>query len=47
MTGDQLHLRNVVVHRYFRVDLDLLWRTIELDLPLLRAQVDALLTTQQ
>lgn len=32
-------MRNVVVHAYWRVDLDALWRTVEHDLPELAAGV--------
>lgn len=32
--------RNTLTHGYFKVDLEIVWRTVERDLPLLRAQVD-------
>ncbi|MEQ8694736.1 MAG: DUF86 domain-containing protein [Gammaproteobacteria bacterium] len=34
-------MRNAVAHGYFKVDLDLVWRTIERDLPGLARQVEA------
>lgn len=35
--------RNVLVHEYWRVDLDIIWSTVVQDLPPLRADVDAAL----
>lgn len=35
--------RNALAHGYFKVDLDIVWRTVERDLPLLRTQVDGVL----
>jgi uncharacterized protein with HEPN domain len=32
--------RNALAHGYFKVDLDVIWRTVERDLPLLGSQVD-------
>ena len=36
-------MRNRLVHEYFRVDLDLLWGTVERDLPALRRGLRELL----
>lgn len=36
-------LRNVLVHEYFRVNLELVWRIVEQDLPDLRTKVEAIL----
>lgn len=36
-------MRNTLAHGYFKVDLDIIWRTVERDLPLLRTQVDGVL----
>lgn len=36
-------MRNRVAHGYFKVDYELVWKTIRTDLPQLRAQVAALL----
>jgi len=38
-------LRNIRVHGYDTVDLDILWRVAEKDLPPLISQLDALLST--
>jgi uncharacterized protein with HEPN domain len=37
-------MRNRVAHGYFKVDYELVWKTIYTDLPELRAQVAALIT---
>jgi uncharacterized protein with HEPN domain len=37
-------LRNRVAHGYFKVDFELIWKTIHSDLPELHAQVAALIT---
>ena len=37
-------LRNILVHGYDTVDLDILWRVAEKDLPPLISQLDALLS---
>jgi uncharacterized protein with HEPN domain len=36
-------MRNVLAHAYFEVDLEIVWRTIEADLPVLARQVDDIL----
>ncbi|TAK89443.1 MAG: DUF86 domain-containing protein [Burkholderiaceae bacterium] len=41
--GDAYLLRNQVSHGYFRVDLEIVWRTLQNDLPLLAQQIQALL----
>lgn len=35
--------RNLLIHEYWRVDLELVWATIEQDLPSLRADIQELL----
>lgn len=35
--------RNILVHEYWRVDADIVWNTVEHDLPLLRSDIVALL----
>lgn len=35
-------MRNIVVHSYFRVDLDILWNVTQADVPLLLRQLAAL-----
>ena len=36
-------MRNVAIHEYFFVDLEIVWNTVKDDLPRLKQQVDALL----
>ncbi len=36
-------MRSRVAHGYFKVDFELVWKTIHADLPELRSQVSALL----
>ncbi len=35
--------RNALAHGYFKVDLDVVWKTVERDLPLLGVQIDEIL----
>jgi uncharacterized protein with HEPN domain len=35
-------MRNVLVHEYFGVDLQEVWRTVERDLPTLKRQIEAI-----
>ena len=39
-------LRNVIVHEYFGVDLAVVWRVIERDLPALKERVQEILSRQ-
>lgn len=41
--GQMRALRNLVIHEYFFVDLEIIWKTVKADLPMLREQVQALL----
>jgi uncharacterized protein with HEPN domain len=36
-------MRNILSHGYFKVDLDIVWATIQKDLPELEQQIDNLL----
>jgi uncharacterized protein with HEPN domain len=36
-------MRNVAIHEYFFIDLEIVWTTVKDDLPKLKDQVDALL----
>jgi uncharacterized protein with HEPN domain len=36
-------MRHILVHDYFEIDLDIVWATIDQDLPLLQAQIKAAL----
>jgi uncharacterized protein with HEPN domain len=38
-------MRNALAHGYFKVDLNIVWKTIENDLPELKAQTQALIET--
>jgi uncharacterized protein with HEPN domain len=40
-------MRNKVIHDYFDVEVDVVWRTVQEDLPKLKQQVDDLLKEQQ
>ena len=35
-------MRNILVHEYFGIDVEVLWKTIEEDLPLLKTQIETL-----
>lgn len=36
-------MRNILAHEYFGVDLDVLWRTVQEDLPLLKIKIQQVL----
>jgi len=36
-------MRNILVHAYFRIDLDEVWSVVSRDLPILKPQVEAIL----
>jgi len=40
---DAYEMRNALAHGYFRVDLAIIWKTIENDLPALREQIEAIM----
>lgn len=35
-------MRNIIVHEYFSVDLEILWQTVKSDIPLLKAKIKKL-----
>lgn len=35
--------RNILVHEYFRVNLEIVWRIVERDLPELKSKIEALI----
>jgi uncharacterized protein with HEPN domain len=37
-------MRNILVHGYFAIDLDVVWDAVQRDVPLLKPAVEALLT---
>lgn len=41
--GGMVSMRNKVIHEYFGVDLDILWKTVKEDLPLLKEQIVSIL----
>lgn len=41
---DIADMRNVLIHQYFEVDYDIVWKTIEESIPLLKKQIEALLS---
>lgn len=40
-------MRNRIVHDYFEVDLEVVWQTVQRDLPVLRKQIETLLLPGQ
>jgi uncharacterized protein with HEPN domain len=40
-------MRNALAHGYFKVDLEIVWKTIHADLPDLANQISTLLNTSQ
>jgi len=40
-------MRNMLVHVYFRVDLDEVWEAVERDIPVLKAQIEAILEAEE
>jgi uncharacterized protein with HEPN domain len=40
---DMRDMRNVVIHAYFAVDFQIVWRTVQEDLPKVKQQIDQLL----
>lgn len=39
-------MRNALAHGYFKVDLQIVWKTIEMDLPIIQEQVAKLVNIQ-
>jgi uncharacterized protein with HEPN domain len=44
---EMIGMRNVVIHEYFGVDYEVLWRTVHEDLPPLRVAVKAILEAER
>jgi uncharacterized protein with HEPN domain len=40
---DIIDFRNLLVHEYFRVDLKIVWKIVEQELPTLKAQIEVIL----
>lgn len=39
-----ISMRNFIIHEYFGVDLELVWETIKKDLPILKKEIEKLLS---
>lgn len=44
---DMIGMRNIVIHEYFGVDAEVIWRTVKDDLPKLQAAIEKLLVDQR
>jgi uncharacterized protein with HEPN domain len=44
---DIIDFRNLLVHEYFRVNLDLVWSTVERELPTLKVEITQILEEEQ
>jgi uncharacterized protein with HEPN domain len=42
---DAIDMRNFLIHGYLIVDLDVVWRTVELDLPNMRTAIERYLSS--
>ena len=40
---DIIDFRNLLVHEYFRVDLQIVWQILEQEIPILKLQIDKIL----
>jgi uncharacterized protein with HEPN domain len=40
-------MRNVLIHDYLAIDIDIVWTAVERDLPQLRGQIQAVLTASE
>jgi uncharacterized protein with HEPN domain len=40
---DIIDFRNLLVHEYFRVDLEIVWQIVEYQIPLLKTQIKTIL----
>ncbi|MBM2826312.1 MAG: hypothetical protein HW403_376 [Dehalococcoidia bacterium] len=45
--SSMVSMRNKVIHEYFGVDTDILWKTIKEDLPPLKEQIEKILQEQR
>jgi uncharacterized protein with HEPN domain len=41
--GKIIGMRNILVHHYFEIDLPVVWNSVELELPVLKRQVAAII----
>lgn len=42
---DIIDFRNLLVHEYFRVDLQIVWQILEQEIPTLKQQINTILQT--
>ena len=40
-------MRNIAIHEYFYVDLEIVWKTVKHDFPVLKQQIDGLLRQKE
>ena len=40
-------MRNALAHGYFKIDVEIVWRTIEIDLPEVESQINKLLQAEK
>ena len=45
--GKMQEIRNVIIHEYYRIDEEILWKTVQNDLEPLVLQLEAILETDQ
>jgi uncharacterized protein with HEPN domain len=41
---DIIDFRNLLIHEYFRVDLQIVWAIVEQQIPILKSQIETILT---
>ena len=44
---DIVYMRNILVHQYFGIDLNQVWNTVTVDLPVLKSKISHLLSNMQ
>ena len=44
---NMINMRNRLIHRYFDIDLEIVWKTVNEDLPVLQTFVRQLLSTEE
>jgi uncharacterized protein with HEPN domain len=40
-------MRNILAHRYFDIDVDIVWSAVDHDLPQLKRQIDLILSEME
>lgn len=45
--NEMIGMRNHLIHEYFRIDVELVWNTIQNDLPLLLKQIEPLVPAEE